>query len=207
MCVHALSHPTLCDSTDCSPPGSSVHGDSPGKNTGVSCHALLTGIFLTWGLNSSLSRLLHWQAGSSPLAPPGKPLLAGIPSALCGRVGWEPSEWVCLPLKGAEELAQSRVGLHLSQVALPVKTPGPSQPNLRPWRAFLPTALPATHPVHTPESLAPLPHDFPPPPGLKLSNGCMPPWLIVASVFPQPRNTPLARFLVSKPRVPFQALR
>ena len=27
--------PTLCDSMDCSPPGSSVHGDSPGKNTGV----------------------------------------------------------------------------------------------------------------------------------------------------------------------------
>ena len=25
----------------CSPPGSSVHGDSPGKNTGVGCHTLL----------------------------------------------------------------------------------------------------------------------------------------------------------------------
>ena len=31
----------LCDPTDCSPPGSSVHGDSPGKNTGVGCVALL----------------------------------------------------------------------------------------------------------------------------------------------------------------------
>ena len=38
---------------DCSPPGSSVHGDSPGKNTGVGCHALLQGIFLTQGLNST----------------------------------------------------------------------------------------------------------------------------------------------------------
>ena len=28
---------------DCSPPGSTVHGDSWGKNTGVSCHALLQG--------------------------------------------------------------------------------------------------------------------------------------------------------------------
>ena len=28
---------------DCSPPGSSVHGDSPGQNTGVGCHALLQG--------------------------------------------------------------------------------------------------------------------------------------------------------------------
>ena len=36
-----------CDPTDCSPPGSSVHGDSPGKSTGVGCHPLLQGIFLT----------------------------------------------------------------------------------------------------------------------------------------------------------------
>ena len=30
---------------DCSLPGSSIHGVSPGKNTGVSCHALLQGTF------------------------------------------------------------------------------------------------------------------------------------------------------------------
>ena len=30
-----LSRLTLCHPTDCSPPGSSVHGDSPVKNTGV----------------------------------------------------------------------------------------------------------------------------------------------------------------------------
>ena len=34
---------TLCSPMDCSPPGSSVHGDSPGKNTGVGSHALLQG--------------------------------------------------------------------------------------------------------------------------------------------------------------------
>ena len=33
----------LFDPMDCSPPGSSVHRDSPGKNTGVCCHALLQG--------------------------------------------------------------------------------------------------------------------------------------------------------------------
>ena len=44
-----LSCPTLFDPMDCSPPGSSVHGDSPGKNTGVGCHALLQGIFPTQG--------------------------------------------------------------------------------------------------------------------------------------------------------------
>ena len=46
---------TLCDSRDCSPPGSSVHGDSPGKNTGVGCHAFLQRIFPTQGLNPGLS--------------------------------------------------------------------------------------------------------------------------------------------------------
>ena len=48
---------------DCSPPGSSVHGISPGKNTGVGCHALLQGIFPTQGSNPRLLCLLHWQAG------------------------------------------------------------------------------------------------------------------------------------------------
>ena len=36
------------------PPGSSVPGDSPGKNTGVGCHALLQGIFPTQGSNPGL---------------------------------------------------------------------------------------------------------------------------------------------------------
>ena len=45
---------TLCDCMDSSPPGSSVHGDSPGKNTGVGCHALPQGIFPTQGLTPGL---------------------------------------------------------------------------------------------------------------------------------------------------------
>ena len=36
------------------------------------CHFLLQGIFLTQGLNLHFLRLLHWQADSLPLAPPGK---------------------------------------------------------------------------------------------------------------------------------------
>ena len=54
-------------------PGSFVHGDSPGKKAGMGCHALLQGIFPTHGSNPSLLCLLHWQAGSWPLVPPGKP--------------------------------------------------------------------------------------------------------------------------------------
>ena len=48
VCVEvAQSRPILCDPMDYSPPGSSVCRDSPGKNTGVGCHALLQGIFPT----------------------------------------------------------------------------------------------------------------------------------------------------------------
>ena len=46
--------------------------DSPGKNAGVGCHALLQGIFLTQGSNA---HFLHWQASSLPLVPPGKPVV------------------------------------------------------------------------------------------------------------------------------------
>ena len=65
---------TLCDPMDYSPPGCSVHGDSPSKSTGVGCHALLQGIVQTQGLNPRLSCLPLWQAGDLPLVPLGKPI-------------------------------------------------------------------------------------------------------------------------------------
>ena len=43
LCLAAQSCLTLCDPMNCSPPGSSVHGDSPGKAAGVGCHAFLQG--------------------------------------------------------------------------------------------------------------------------------------------------------------------
>ena len=54
LCLVAQSCPILCNPTDCSLPGSSLQGDSPGKNTGVGCQAFLQGIFPTQGLNSGL---------------------------------------------------------------------------------------------------------------------------------------------------------
>ena len=54
MCLVIQSCLTLCDLMDYSPPGCSVLADSPGKNTGVGCHALLQGIFPTQGLNPGL---------------------------------------------------------------------------------------------------------------------------------------------------------
>ena len=50
---------------NCSPPASSVHGDSPGKNTGVGCHLLLQGIIPTQRQNPGLlhcRQILYWQS-------------------------------------------------------------------------------------------------------------------------------------------------
>ena len=54
ICLVSQLCPTLCNPVDCNPPGSSVHEDSPSKYTGVSCHALLQGIFPTQGSNPGL---------------------------------------------------------------------------------------------------------------------------------------------------------
>ena len=66
----AQSGPNLCDPMDCSLPGSSVHGDSPGKNTGVGCHFLLQGIFQNQGSNPCLLHgrhiLYHWDTWEVP---------------------------------------------------------------------------------------------------------------------------------------------
>ena len=62
---------TLCNPMDCSLPGSFVHGIlQPRIWEWV---AILQGIFLTQGLNLCLLGLLHWQAGSLPRVPLGKP--------------------------------------------------------------------------------------------------------------------------------------
>ena len=61
---------TLCNSMDCSPPGSSVHGDSPDKNTGVACCSLLQGVHPTQGSNPGLPHcreiLYHLSHQGSP---------------------------------------------------------------------------------------------------------------------------------------------
>ena len=54
MCLVAQLCPTLYGPMDHSPPGSSVHWDSPSKNTGVGCHALFQGIFPTQGSKPGL---------------------------------------------------------------------------------------------------------------------------------------------------------
>ena len=54
LCLVAQWCLTLCNPMDRSLPGSSVHGGSPGKNTGVGCHGLLQGVFPSQELNPGL---------------------------------------------------------------------------------------------------------------------------------------------------------
>ena len=62
---------------DCSPRGSSVHGDSPGKNTRVCCHALLQGNLPNTGFEPRFPAL---QVDSLPSEPPGKHKNTGVGS-------------------------------------------------------------------------------------------------------------------------------
>ena len=87
------SYPTLCDPTDCSPPGSSVHEDSPGKNTAVGCHFLLQGIFPSQGLNPGLP---HCQCILYCLRYQGSPKL---------------SEWVAYPFSRESSWPRNGIGV------------------------------------------------------------------------------------------------
>ena len=75
MCVHAKSLQTyliLCNAMDWSLPGSPEHGILQARI--LEWVLMPSSRGLTQGLNLHLLSLLHWQAGSLPLLPPGKPL-------------------------------------------------------------------------------------------------------------------------------------
>ena len=73
----AQSCPTLCDPRDCSLPGSSIRGDSPGKNVGMGCHALLQGDLPNRGIKPRSPAL---QEDSLLSEPPGKPMNTAVGS-------------------------------------------------------------------------------------------------------------------------------
>ena len=96
-----------CDPMHCSPPISSVHGDSPGKNTGAGCHALLQGIFSTQGLKPGLP---HCRLILYCLSHQGSPRIL---------------EWVACPFSRGTSLPKIELGSHASQVdSLPAELPG-----------------------------------------------------------------------------------
>ena len=72
--ISRFSHVWLCCSMDCSLPGSSVRGIFQAGILEWVAISSTRGIFPTQGLIPCLLFLLHWEAGSLPLAPPGKPL-------------------------------------------------------------------------------------------------------------------------------------
>ena len=67
--------PTVCDPMNYSLPVSSVHGILQAGTLEWVVKPSFGGIFPTQGLNLSLLHLLHWQVGSLPLVPPGKPIV------------------------------------------------------------------------------------------------------------------------------------
>ena len=83
--------PTLCNPMDCSSPESSVHGESPSKNTGVSCHFFLLRIFPTQGMNSGL---LHWRPILYHLSHQGSPKIL---------------EWVAYPFSRESSRPRNRI--------------------------------------------------------------------------------------------------
>ena len=70
VCLVTQSCLTLCDPMNCSLPGSSVHGASPGQNTGVGCHVLPPGDLPEPGIEPRSPAL---QTDSLLSEPPGKP--------------------------------------------------------------------------------------------------------------------------------------
>ena len=80
LCLAVQSCPILCDPTDYSPPGSSVHGDFPGKNTGVGYQALLHRIFPTLSVVLSLS--ISWKPEQLPHIVPLLPGAQRMPSLM-----------------------------------------------------------------------------------------------------------------------------
>ena len=84
LCLFAQSCPTLCDPMDCSLPGFSVHGDSPGKDTRVGLPCPPPGDLPNPGIEPRSPSL---RADSLLFEPPGKPFLGILQARIL--------EWVC----------------------------------------------------------------------------------------------------------------
>ena len=89
LCFVVQSSPTLCGPMDCSLPSFSVHRESPDKNTGVGCHALIQEILLPQGSNPGLlhCRQILYRVSHQELACLYNSLCPGI-SLPTATVSW-----------------------------------------------------------------------------------------------------------------------
>ena len=109
VCSAVLSCVLLFSTPWCLP-GSSVHGDSPEKNTGMGCHALLQGIFPTKGSNPCLQ---HCRWILYHLSHPGSPRIL---------------EWVLIPSPGDVPSPEIKLGSAALQAdSFPAELPGKLQ--------------------------------------------------------------------------------
>ena len=93
LCLLAQSCPTLCQPMDCNLPGASIHGDSPGRNTWVGCHALLQ------GFSQPRDRTHHsLQIDSLQSEKPEKPKNTGVGSLSFLQGIFLTQEWNQVPL-------------------------------------------------------------------------------------------------------------
>ena len=107
VCLVTQSRLTPRDPMHCSLPGSSGHGDSPGKNIGVGCHAVLGRIFPSPGLNPGLR---HYKRILYSLSHQGSPRVL---------------EWVAYPFSRGSSWPRnwSRVSC-IAADSLPAELPG-----------------------------------------------------------------------------------
>ena len=94
-CAKSLSQVQFFESLWTVPPPSRLlcPWDSPGKYTGVGCHAHLQVIFPTQGLNPRLLSPLHWSHLESPLTQSrySEKQLLGSSQPECCRICWHSS--------------------------------------------------------------------------------------------------------------------
>ena len=81
--------PTLCNAMDCRPPGFSIFGILQARILEWVAMPSSRGSSPFREANPLLLRLLNWQAGSWPLAPPGKPskIVTPLVKSLACRFG------------------------------------------------------------------------------------------------------------------------
>ena len=131
LCLLAQSCPTLCNPTECSTPGSSVHGDPQGKNTGVGCHTFLWGIFPTQGLDPGL---LHCRWSLYQLSHKESPRILELVSSVSSITQSCPT--LCDPMNRSTpdtnyEFTQTHVHRvsDAIQPSHPLSSPSPPAPN------------------------------------------------------------------------------